>query len=53
MEMAEAFIFNAGWLFFVAWGLVLAAISVIAFGRDLLGAEPRQSGENKPLQINH
>ena len=37
MEMAEAFIFDAGWVFFAAWGILLAAVSVIAFGREVLG----------------
>jgi hypothetical protein len=42
MDLAQAFIFDAGWLFFAAWGLVLVLVSVIAFGRDissLLGDE--------------
>ena len=41
MDMAQAFIFDAGWFFFAAWGMVLAAVSVIAFGRDLLGISRR------------
>jgi hypothetical protein len=36
MDMVEAFIFDIGWIFFAAWGMALAALSVIAFGRDLL-----------------
>ena len=36
MDMAQVFIFDAGWIFFAAWGMVLAAVSVIAFGRDIL-----------------
>jgi hypothetical protein len=36
MDMAQAFIFYAGWFFFTAWGMVLAAVSAIAFGRDIL-----------------
>ena len=43
MDMAQAFIFDAGWFFFAAWGMVLAAVSVIAFGRDLLGIGRREN----------
>jgi len=35
MDLSQAFIFDAGWLFFAAWGLVLVLISVIAFGHDI------------------
>jgi hypothetical protein len=48
MDMAQAFVFDAGWIFFAAWGMILAAVSVIAFGRDLFKVnQPR----TKP--INH
>ncbi|MFZ0817793.1 MAG: hypothetical protein WAM78_19870 [Candidatus Sulfotelmatobacter sp.] len=36
MDMAQVFVFDVGWAFFAAWGMVLAAVSIIAFGRDLL-----------------
>jgi hypothetical protein len=42
MDLAQAFIFDAGWLFFAAWGLVLVLMSLVAFGHDissLLGDE--------------
>jgi len=32
--MNDAYLFDAGWLFFAFWGLVVAAVSVAAFGRD-------------------
>lgn len=35
MDLAQVFIFDLGWAFFAAWGMVLAAISVVAFGRDI------------------
>jgi hypothetical protein len=35
MEVAQNFIFDAGWIFFAAWATVLAAVSVVAFGRDI------------------
>jgi hypothetical protein len=36
MDMVDVFIFDAGWIFFAAWAMALAALSVIAFGRDIL-----------------
>jgi hypothetical protein len=36
MDMIQVFIIYAGWFFFTAWGMVLAAVSVVAFGRDLI-----------------
>jgi hypothetical protein len=35
MDLAQAFIFDAGWLFFAAWGLVLVLMGLIAFGHDI------------------
>jgi hypothetical protein len=37
MDVAQAFIFEAGWIFFTAWGVVLAAFCAIAFGREIFG----------------
>jgi hypothetical protein len=45
MDLAQAFIFDAGWVFFAAWGMVLAAVSVIAFGNDILSVATRASAE--------
>jgi len=53
MEMAEVFIFDAGWLFFAAWGIVLAAVGIIAFGQDILTISPRGSSEENQVRINH
>lgn len=36
MAFSESFLSNAGWLFFAAWSIIIAAISIVAFGRDLL-----------------
>ncbi len=38
MDLAQNFIFDLGWIFFTAWGLVLLTLSVIAFRKDLLPA---------------
>jgi hypothetical protein len=38
MDLAQNFIFDLGWVFFTAWGLVLVTLSVIAFRQDLLPA---------------
>jgi hypothetical protein len=47
MDLAQVFIFEVGWVFFAAWGMVLAAVSVIAFGRDILAVAQRASGEKE------
>jgi hypothetical protein len=31
----DSYLFDAGWLFFAGWSLVLVALSLIAFGEDL------------------
>jgi hypothetical protein len=36
MDMAQAFVSYAGWIFSITWGMLLAAVSVIVFGRDIL-----------------
>jgi hypothetical protein len=47
MDLVPAFIFNAGWVFFAAWTMALAALSVIAFGRDILAYAAPASSERK------
>jgi hypothetical protein len=51
MEMTETIILDAGWLFFAAWAMVLAAVSVIAFGREILGIHRETDVHGQ--QINH
>jgi len=36
MILNDSFLADAGWLFFAAWSAVVAVVSIIAFGRDLL-----------------
>jgi len=52
MDMAQAFIFDAGWIFFAAWGMFFWVVTVIAFGRDILEISQRLSGENNQ-EVNH
>ena len=35
MDLSLAYVFKASWIFFGAWGMVVMAVGVIAFGRDL------------------
>ncbi|HEY6373308.1 MAG TPA: hypothetical protein VIX37_22215 [Candidatus Sulfotelmatobacter sp.] len=39
MTLGDSFLSNAGWLFFSAWGVIVAVVTVKAFGRDLLPAK--------------
>jgi hypothetical protein len=47
MDLTQVFIFYVGWIFFAAWGMVLAAVSVIAFGRDILPMAQPATVENE------
>jgi hypothetical protein len=47
MDLAQVFIFVVGWVFFAAWGVVLAWVSVIAFGRDILSAAQNATVEKE------
>jgi len=44
----DTFLFNAGWLFFAAWILVIAGVSVAAFGRELLPWTAHPEPAHKP-----
>jgi hypothetical protein len=47
MDLAQVFIFDLGWAFFAAWGMVLAAVSLIAFGADIFAFDaPRQEANS-------
>lgn len=46
MDLAQVFIFYLGWFFFAAWGTVLAAVGVVAFGRDIFSLG--ESGSRDP-----
>lgn len=48
MDLAQVFIFYLGWFFFAAWGTVLAAVSLVAFGRDIFSFSFGESGSGDP-----
>jgi hypothetical protein len=41
MPMNDSFLFDAGWLFFAAWSVILAILSVTAFANDLFPSRSR------------
>jgi hypothetical protein len=47
MESTQSLIFDLGWCFFAAWTMVLAAVSAIAFGRDIF---PLASRSTSPVK---
>jgi hypothetical protein len=47
MDMAQAFIFYAEWFFFIAWGALLAAVSVVAFGNDMVPSAQRATAQKE------
>ena len=49
MDTDQVFVFYAGWVFFTAWAMVLAAVSAIAFGRDIVPAtQPAKPEKERP-----
>jgi hypothetical protein len=45
---ADTFLFNAGSLFFAAWIVVVAGLTLTAFGRDLLPRKAHRDPAHKP-----
>jgi len=45
---ADTFLFNAGSLFFAAWIVVIAHLTLTAFGRDLLPRKAHPDPAHKP-----
>jgi hypothetical protein len=43
----DAYLFDAGWLFFAGWSLVVVALSLIAFGEDLVRSPARNRNEEE------
>jgi hypothetical protein len=50
MDTAQTFILYVEWIFFAAWGMVLAAVSVIAFGKDILPGTQSTNAEKERSQ---
>jgi hypothetical protein len=48
MAGSGAYLFYAGWLFFAGWSTVLVALSVIAFGKDLVPSPERKRSPEEP-----
>jgi len=47
MDMAQTFIFYGEWIFFIAWGALLATVSVVAFGNDMVPSAQRATAEKE------
>ncbi|MGO9126822.1 MAG: hypothetical protein ACLP6G_18290 [Terriglobales bacterium] len=48
--VGESFLSDAGWVFFAAWSVIVAAVSFAAFGRDLLPSRIRlEPPEARPI----
>jgi hypothetical protein len=56
--MIDAYIFEAGWLFFVAWSVIVAVAVILAFGKDVrlaqaLKSRRRASGDEPANPLAH
>jgi hypothetical protein len=40
--MFVSYLFEAGWMFFAAWSVMIAAVVVAAFGRDFVPSKASQ-----------
>jgi hypothetical protein len=47
--MGDPFLSDAGSLFFAVWSLVIGAVTLKAFGRDLLSSKAASDASGKPL----
>lgn len=51
MLMSDSYLFDIGWFFFAAWTAIVAAISLAAFGKDLLHSEtPLEHSSKAPAE---
>ena len=41
MQMNDSYLFDAGWLFFAVWSVIVAFVSLTAFRGDLFPARAR------------
>jgi hypothetical protein len=53
MILSDTVLFDAGWLFFAALTLVVALVSVAAFGRDLLTWKTQLDPIPQPQESTH
>jgi len=53
MNMSDSFLSNAGWLFFGVWTAIIFAVSILAFGSDLLPwrAEIDSAQKSPPVDL--
>jgi len=54
MLMSDSYLFDVGWLFFAAWTVIVAVISLAAFGRDLLPSQTSlEQSQKTPAERRH
>jgi len=51
--LSESYLLDAGWLFFVAWSVVVGAVSIAAFGRDLIPFRSTIKHVQEPTKTQH
>jgi hypothetical protein len=47
MEFAQVFILDLGWAFFAAWGTALTAVTLVAFGRDIMASSVKETSTSR------
>jgi hypothetical protein len=52
--MDEGYLFDAGWLFFAAWSMVVLVVSWVAFRKDLISSPSAPPSHDRPsIQKHH
>ena len=51
MLMSDSLLFDAGWLFFAAWSVIIGAVGLTAFGRDLLPSKAPLDSPPNPSPV--
>ena len=50
MSINDSYLFDAGWLFFALWTVIVGAVSLTAFGRDLFPSRTNLALARQPSQ---
>jgi hypothetical protein len=49
--MSDSYLLDAGWMFFLVWGMVVLYVSWAAFGHDLFPVSSRAGSAAKPVPL--
>jgi hypothetical protein len=53
MTLNDSYLFDAGWLFFALWTVIVGAVSITAFRRDLIPSRAKLEPVDSPTTVRH